>query len=261
MPPSPFTASASNSTFSLALDPIAEQPTSIFPDPDTSTETSAKTSSTGPLNLKHVRHSQVGLGHPPSISRPHPRAPFSVPFSQSNVELILYSYIQLVGTVTLVPPHGAFPSQTQIDTLNSLRLKIAKRPTFGGGSMDITSSLHHGRSSHSEARRASHRRSTSLSSGLLSLLSPSSLVASSSTPPTSLRSSSSSMFSGLFASTPSSDGHDKVGLGIVSQGEVDPETPLPTFEVQPAMLAVDLPLRPGESRCCTFSFIKQTSFG
>ena len=35
--------------------------------------------------------------------------------------------------------------------------------------------------------------------------------------------------------------------------EVDPEEPLPTFEVQPAMLAVDLSLAPGESRSCDFS--------
>ena len=32
--------------------------------------------------------------------------------------------------------------------------------------------------------------------------------------------------------------------------EVDPELPLPTLEVQPSMLAVDLSLGPGESRTC-----------
>ncbi|KAI3602341.1 retrograde golgi transport protein rgp1-like protein [Moniliophthora roreri] len=41
-------------------------------------------------------------------------------------------------------------------------------------------------------------------------------------------------------------------IGFDSRGlvdkEVDPETPLPTFEVQPAMLGVDLTLGPGESR-------------
>jgi hypothetical protein len=36
--------------------------------------------------------------------------------------------------------------------------------------------------------------------------------------------------------------------------DIDPDTPLPTFEVQPAMLAVDLTLMPGESRSCMFFF-------
>ncbi|KAF8638674.1 hypothetical protein AX17_002019 [Amanita inopinata Kibby_2008] len=35
--------------------------------------------------------------------------------------------------------------------------------------------------------------------------------------------------------------------------DLDPEAPLPTFEVQPAMLAVDLSLSPGESRSYTYS--------
>ncbi|PFH46889.1 hypothetical protein AMATHDRAFT_68853 [Amanita thiersii Skay4041] len=39
----------------------------------------------------------------------------------------------------------------------------------------------------------------------------------------------------------------------VPEVEVDPEMPLPTFEVQPAMLAVDLSLMPGQSRSYTYS--------
>lgn len=34
------------------------------------------------------------------------------------------------------------------------------------------------------------------------------------------------------------------------EDEVDSDAPLPTFEVQPSMLAVDLKLDPGESRSC-----------
>jgi RAB6A-GEF complex partner protein 2 len=44
------------------------------------------------------------------------------------------------------------------------------------------------------------------------------------------------------------------GGGGGDVGEVDPEMPLPTFEVQPAMLAVDLVLAPGESKSCQLFF-------
>lgn len=38
----------------------------------------------------------------------------------------------------------------------------------------------------------------------------------------------------------------------VEEEEIDPDEPLPSFEVQPAMLGVDLSLMPGESRSCGF---------
>lgn len=47
-----------------------------------------------------------------------------------------------------------------------------------------------------------------------------------------------------------------LGLGLgwplsgLKEELIDPEVPLPTFEVQSAMLAVDVPLEPGESRSC-----------
>jgi RAB6A-GEF complex partner protein 2 len=151
--------------------------------------------------------------------------------------------------------------------------------------MDITSSLHQTHPAPQHRRRPTHGRSSSFSSGFLSLLSPTSLVASTSAPPgsptpwtpMSAGSSSSRLGSGTFAppssalgSFPSPKG---VGLGLglpgspVSAGagegtivaatesvdeEIDPDEPLPTFEVQPAMLAVDLSLMPGESRSCGF---------
>jgi len=41
-----------------------------------------------------------------------------------------------------------------------------------------------------------------------------------------------------------------MGGGELGWEEGDEEIPLPVFEVQPAMLAVDLALSPGESRSC-----------
>jgi hypothetical protein len=93
----------------------------------------------------------------------------------------------------------------------------------------------------------SHSRSTSLTGSLLSLLSPSSYS------PSIGRSRAPSLTS---QSDTSSAG---VGLGLglsvgaansVEEGEE--EIPLPVFEVQPAMLAVDLALGPGESRTCEY---------
>ncbi len=62
------------------------------------------------------------------------------------------------------------------------------------------------------------------------------------------------MFSGLFLSSTSTTNVNGLGLSInstVEEEPIDPETPLPTFEVQPTMLAVDLTLGPGESHSCT----------
>jgi len=93
----------------------------------------------------------------------------------------------------------------------------------------------------------SHSRSTSLTGSLLSLLSPSNYS------PSIGRSRAPSLTS---QSDTSSAG---VGLGLglsvgaansVEEGEE--EIPLPVFEVQPAMLAVDLALGPGESRTCEY---------
>ena len=50
-----------------------------------------------------------------------------------------------------------------------------------------------------------------------------------------------------------------VGTSGDVEEEIDPDAPLPTFEVQPAMLAVDLSLMPGESRSCGFFRVSATS--
>ena len=48
-------------------------------------------------------------------------------------------------------------------------------------------------------------------------------------------------------SSPSAIGGGRTGGDVE---DIDPDAPLPTFDVQPAMLAVDLSLLPGESRTC-----------
>lgn len=137
--------------------------------------------------------------------------------------------------------------------------------------MDITSTLHSPPKSSRPHRTSSHTRSFS-ASGLLSILSPTSLVSSISSPsPASgsgrWRTSSISGGASTSTSSSSSPASSKFGGSISSPnvlgldvpnsggGEVDPEEPLPTFEVQPAMLAVDLSLGPGESRSCEFLLI------
>ncbi|KAE9404371.1 Rgp1-domain-containing protein [Gymnopus androsaceus JB14] len=46
-----------------------------------------------------------------------------------------------------------------------------------------------------------------------------------------------------------------LGLGASKEELIDPEVPLPTFEVQSAMLAVDVTLEPGESRSYSYSIL------
>ncbi|KAK7464716.1 Golgi membrane exchange factor (Ric1p-Rgp1p) subunit [Stygiomarasmius scandens] len=61
---------------------------------------------------------------------------------------------------------------------------------------------------------------------------------------------------GAWIGTPSpSSAFSSSGLGGSSGKEISPETPLPTFEVAPAMLAVDLALGPGEERSYTYTIL------
>ncbi|OBZ78729.1 hypothetical protein A0H81_00275 [Grifola frondosa] len=56
--------------------------------------------------------------------------------------------------------------------------------------------------------------------------------------------------------SPSPSSSVGLGLGTVEDEEdIDPDAPLPTFEVQPSMLAVDLSLAPGESRSYTYTIV------
>ena len=287
---SPFAPSpnASMSTFSLSLDPIAEAghtspgvpatPYLPSPKPDSDMTNVRTQIPSGPANGFAAkkpnghpypprgpphRPSQLGLGHgpPPAASfAPHlkpPRSAFSSAFPAPNTELILYAYAQLLGTLTITPVEDTPASPDQVRNLNRLRARLSKRKAIGGGSMDITSSLASPVSpTTGPGRRGSHGRSSSLSAGLLSMLSPSS------TPPASTsqpfipghRARTASVFSMFGSGQGPPASKSAVGLGLdttVADEDVDPDIPLPTLDIQPSMLAVDLTLAPGESRTCT----------
>ncbi|KAI9566972.1 Rgp1-domain-containing protein [Boletus coccyginus] len=193
--------------------------------------------------LPSRRPPQPGLGHGPPPSNPRST---STPSRRSSM--------LLMGTVSVAPLPGVVMIPDQAQTLAALRLKLLKRAVVGGGSMDITS---HQRI---QGRRRSHGRSASLTSTFFSLLSPSTY----STPSTPLPSSQSwapgrprTPSMSLASSGPPVNGQQNgVGLGLINGGTeeaVEPDTPLRTFDVQPAMLAVDLILGPGESRTYTYT--------
>ena len=123
--------------------------------------------------------------------------------------------------------------------------------------MDITSTLNlpsPGALSPKQRHGQRHSRSSSFSASLLSILSPTSLVSSISNPnPNSRwRSASSTSNTPTSARFPNSNGSSSTSLFGNGTEDIDPEEPLPTYEIQPAMLAVDLSLGPGESRSCAF---------
>ncbi|KAG2342648.1 Rgp1-domain-containing protein [Suillus weaverae] len=103
--------------------------------------------------------------------------------------------------------------------LSNIRAQLLKKPVLGGGSMDIART------------RRSHSRSASLTASLFSLL------------PSAERSSLTSQSDASSANVGAAN--------VVEEGEE--EMPLPVFEAQPAMLAVDLALNPGESRTYTYT--------
>ncbi|TDL22371.1 Rgp1-domain-containing protein [Rickenella mellea] len=242
---------------------------------------------------------------------PHTSHPTTTTFPHltptPNTELILYAYANLSCSLVVAPPPvpstsnsyaGSFTSssapsvQSYSASLANLRGKLLRRGgVLGGGSMDISASLSSGSlSSTSQAaltrrpskRTLSHSRASSISSSIMSLLSPStsapSLSSTSSSSPSpgtkdgwtpGHKQRSPSLFGiGSFLSpnpsagggglSPSSSsivgGVNGVGaLGMTGGEDIDPETPLPVFDVQPSMLAVDLALLPGESRTYTYT--------
>ncbi|KZT09076.1 Rgp1-domain-containing protein [Laetiporus sulphureus 93-53] len=284
--PYPPTPSASTSNHSLTLDTISESSLSLVmppltpaipsPIPETApsnirtqmpsipTGINGKTNGTVGPRAPARRPPQLGHGPPPIPGgSQQPRSALSASFPVPNTELILYSYAQLVGTLSLVPPPGTVGTPEQTRMLNHVRSSLLKRQVMGGGSMDITPSLNSqpfSQSSSAHLGRHSRSRSVSVTSSLFSMLSPSAASATQSFAP-SHRARAPSVFS-LFSTQTSTVATSGVGLGFTgSEGggededEVDPETPLPTFEVQPAMLAVDLSLAPGESRSYTYTLV------
>ncbi|KAF9475530.1 Rgp1-domain-containing protein [Pholiota conissans] len=292
VPPSPYTPNSSTSTFSLALDPIAEAAQSPYPStpaigsptiepvlfpPHTPTNSHITTNANPPAVSnnsvyaypppppRHANHrpAPIGLGQP-STSRPiQPRTAFASTFPPINTELILYSYVQLTGTLVLTPVPGALPTPDQVRTLHALRAGLLSRSVLGGGSMDITATLNPP-TSPKVRQMKSHSRSSSFSVGLLSMLSPSALSTLSPTPNAAPSSSGSRWRSSSSTYTPSgtptsgrfpasANSSNVMGYGNTPAPEIDPEEPLPTFEIQPAMLAVDLNLAPGQSRSYTYT--------
>ncbi|KIN99061.1 hypothetical protein M404DRAFT_823743 [Pisolithus tinctorius Marx 270] len=258
-PPDLASSSTSTSTFSLALDPIAESP--VTPCPGTPSPKSppinepirkSPAPKREPQPQPHLRpppiqssgRSSLGHGTPP---------PRNAVLPNYNTELILYSYAQLLGTLSVTPLPGVTMSPEHAKALTALRMRLLKRPIVGGGSMDITSRHR------IQERNKRQGRTLSLASGLFSLLSPTS----SSSAPSSPLQSSSPWRSGrprttsVTSATPStaSSSPSTNGFNDTEEENVDPEMPLPTFEVQPAMLAVDLSLAPGESRTYTYSLM------
>ncbi|KAJ7638342.1 Rgp1-domain-containing protein [Roridomyces roridus] len=208
------TPSASSSTFSLALDPIAES--AVYPYPPTSESSVALpvSSSTPTRAYPPRRSSHADLGHGPPPIPPRMGGSQTANFAP-NTELLLYAYVSLSGRVVISPLSGA-----ATPALSSLRTTL-RRPARGGGSLSLQAAsggvggLGLGR----------HRRSSSFSAGLRALV----------------------------------WGGRPAGAGAGAEGESgegvdgDPEMPLPTLEVPPEMLAVDLVLAPGESRSYTYT--------
>src|SRR5271155_427832 len=176
VPPTPYSPNSSTSSFSLALDPIAEtvisphsstpaigSPTienlSFPPHTPTFNMISPATNNSvytypPPRNPNH-RPTHLGLGQPPSSPG---------------------GYAHHTGTVTITPVSGASPTREQMYTLNTVRSALLKCSVRGGGSMDITSTMH-SPSSPMPSKHRTHSKASSFSpAGFLSILSPSSLV-------------------------------------------------------------------------------------
>ncbi|KAJ3982973.1 Rgp1-domain-containing protein [Lentinula detonsa] len=292
----PSTPSASASSFSIALDPISEASpiVSAYPYLSPSAPATASASGLGPaLSSPSIaieapsppsatnQHSYPPtssskptstrqINRPPNIGIGKPSSRMFLDLNENNAELILYSYAQLKGTVTLNPlPSNTFPassSNKSIQTLAALRQALLKgsATAVGGGSMDITSRTHKGPASPASPRR-SHSRASSFSSVVPSVSSgwPS---ASPLNHPASAGLEPSSSFASFSAPLPSpgltSGPGSRLGLGLgwpLGSGslteEIDPELPLPTFEAQSSLLAVDVALEPGESKSYEYSIL------
>ena len=295
-------ATPSNLSFSLSLDPISESSPGSGPPTSWPNSTPPVTGTTPyfgpqerqidslanshPSRRPSVRASTLDdlrRGPPPSVrdpqllSMPKTTSATTTTFNTNNRppsdrETILYSYVQFVGNLIITPVAGSADA-LQENALNSLRSSLLKRSIIGGGSMDIAAMLDPSKRRMSPiARSRSHSRTSSFSSGLLSLLSaPTSLLGSLSPAPA-IASSVSQQWSPSHRpspllslpasrsaptlSTPSMTTAFNGGLGLhknSSEELCDPEAPLPTYGVQPTLLAVDVSLGPGESRSCMSS--------
>jgi len=206
----------------------------------------------------------LGLGQPANPPRGYPQGVQRNPPFPTNNELVLYSYAQLSGKVRLSSIPGSPLSPDQSRTLEEMRSALLNRAVLGGGSMDITASLSGGPMSPTMRPRVMHGRTSSFGGSLLSMLNPSSLLGSGATPSTNSavpmnsregkRRSMSGHGSTFSISLPSASAKTGALAGPVELNDSPSDEPLPALEVQPAMLAVDLTLAPGESKSCKFLF-------
>jgi RAB6A-GEF complex partner protein 2 len=255
------------STYSLTLDPIVESTASSavphppnLDTPNMSTVFPASNLAMEDSSSRLVREREqprVGHGSPPnSVHSLKPRMA-SADMTATPDELILYSYAQLSGAVYISPLADLPWSHEQASNLQALRQNLLTSKAIGGGNLDIASRNPSTLASHTNpthTRRFSHGRSSSVSGSLLSALSasPASTFPTVSQQSTKVtrHSRTPSILASIFQHGANSVSHIS-GLGLATNlDDNETDTPLPTFEVQPSILAVDLNLGPGESRSC-----------
>ncbi|KAJ7470483.1 Rgp1-domain-containing protein, partial [Mycena latifolia] len=214
----PYTPSASSSTFSLTLDPIAEStvypypPTPALPATPLPAPVSAPPRAYPPRRVD--AQSSLGHGHPPVP----PRTAHAPTFAPPHTELLLYAYASLAGRAVLAPLAGSGTA-----ALGALRATLL-RPARGGGSLSLQAA---------GATAPRHRRASSFSAGLRAL---------------------GAGIGGILGRSASASGDGGAAQGW-DAADADPEAPVPTLEVPPEMLAVDLSLGPGESKSYTYSLL------
>ena len=254
--------SASASSFTLSLDPIAESmspipPTPPFPSPAPTPAPFVSLRAAGDSqNASYAYQPRLGTHHLPQahLGNGHPSSLKSLP--RDNTEQVLYAYVHLTGSLFLLPPSSL------ASTPALAALQRHKRGPRGGGSMDIGVAS-------PPPSRGHERRSASIAGSLWGLISsPASAVLSpghrarvpshggSPVLPAArtLASSGAKLANNGTEGVGLGLGGVGLGLGAVQEGEEwDPDQPMPIFEAPPAMLAVDLSLRPGEERSCECS--------
>ncbi|KAJ7251760.1 Rgp1-domain-containing protein [Mycena haematopus] len=232
----PLSASASSSTFSLALDSISEAAATVYPYPPTPAlpaspavrnplpqPPAVTTSASAPaIVYPPRRNSSAGASSHVQLGLGHPsqlpassRTAHSTSFTPPHTELLLYAYAALAGRAVLSPLAGA-----GTPALGALRAAGV------GGASGLASGFPTG----AGVPPGRHRRSSSFSAGLRAI----------------------GAGIGIWGRDSGAAAGPSAGS---SQGAEDPEAPVPTLDVPPEMLAVDLALAPGESRSYTYTLL------
>ncbi|KAF7362042.1 hypothetical protein MVEN_00549600 [Mycena venus] len=234
----PHTPSASSSTFSLALDPISEAAATVYPYPPVSPAggnplpqlpvlTTASVSAPATTTTAYPPrrnssasmnpHAQLGLGHPPLPNAQLPAPPRTAHSASFTPP---HTELLLYAYAALAGRAVLSPlAGAGTPALGALRSALL-RPARGGGSLSLQAAGVGGVLWVGIAWRG--RR------GGAKWCTASSFV----------------LFLCRLAG----------GAGLTAGAE-DPEAPVPTLEVPPEMLAVDLTLAPGESRSYTYTLL------